>query len=128
MEEPNADDGTEDVPEETPEDKQKADEEDAEKSEEEAEKDDDSEKKEKDDGKDDNSLSAEEKQNLKDEYNRLFKSIMVNNKFETSFCDLSIQDRAKVYGELAEKWTKAKPQDFMTKAEEKKLEGEEFKV
>ena len=87
-------------------------------------KDDDSDKDKEDDDKDDEEeLTAEKKTQLKDSYKKAFKAAMQKCKFETSFSELSLEDKVKFFTELSKAWKdKADPSKFMTDKEVDQLE------
>lgn len=77
----------------------------------------------KDDDKEDSKLSASEKESLKDSYKKAFKAAMLKLKFETSFSELSLEDKVKFFTELTKAWgDKADPAEFMTDKEVNQLE------
>lgn len=75
------------------------------------------------DDKDEKDLTAEEKTALKDSYKKAFKAAMQKCKFETSFSELSLDEKVKFFTELAKAWgDKADPSKFMTDKEIDQLE------
>jgi hypothetical protein len=77
----------------------------------------------KDDDKEDSKLSASEKESLKDSYKKAFKAAMLKLKFETSFSELSLEDKVKFFTELTKAWgDNADPAEFMTDREVDQLE------
>ena len=73
--------------------------------------------------KEEKELSAEEKTALKDSYKKAFKAAMIKCKFETSFSELSLEDKVKFFTELSKAWgNKADPCKFMTDKEVDQLE------
>lgn len=76
------------------------------------------------DASDDDELSANEKAELKDLYRKTFKNTLVKCKFDTSFNDLTLQQKVKFFTELAKTWTKDnEPQEFMTDKELEQLDN-----
>lgn len=68
-------------------------------------------------------LSASEKESLRDSYKKAFKAAMLKCKFETSFSELSLEDKVKFFTELAKAWgKKADPSKFMSDKEIDQLE------
>lgn len=66
-------------------------------------------------------LDANQKAELKDKYRKTFKNVLVKCKFETSFNDLTLEQKVKFFTELAKAWTKNEPTEFMTDKETEQL-------
>lgn len=66
-------------------------------------------------------LDANQKAELKDKYKKTFKNTLVKCKFETSFNDLTLEQKVKFFTELAKAWTKNEPNEFMTDKEIEQL-------
>ena len=67
-------------------------------------------------------LTDEQKVDLKNEYKKTFKDIMMRCKFEEScFDDLSIKQKMRFFTKLNKAWRKNEPQDFMTDKEIEQL-------
>jgi len=61
---------------------------------------------------------------LKNEYSTAFKETMLACEFEDKcFNDLTIDEKVKFFGKLAEKWTKADPKKFMSDKEQDQLDA-----
>ena len=75
------------------------------------------------DDKEEDDLKPDEKAALKDSYKKAFKAAMQKCKFETSFSELSLEDKVKFFTELSKAWgDKADPSKFMTDKEVDQLE------
>ena len=75
------------------------------------------------DDKEEEDLKPDEKAALKDSYKKAFKAAMQKCKFETSFSELSLEDKVKFFTELSKAWgDKADPSKFMTDKEVEQLE------
>ena len=75
------------------------------------------------DDKDEDELKPDQKAALKDSYKKAFKAAMQKCKFETSFSELSLEDKVKFFTELSKAWgNKADPSKFMTDKEVDQLE------
>ena len=75
------------------------------------------------DDKEEEDLKPDEKAALKDSYKKAFKAAMQKCKFETSFSELSLEDKVKFFTELSKAWgDKADPSKFMTDKEVDQLE------
>jgi hypothetical protein len=91
--------------------------------------DEDSETSDDDDGSDDEDSDDEEKEELdankkaelKDKYRRIFKNTLIKCKFDTSFNDLTLEQKVKFFTALAKAWTKNEPNEFMTDKEIEQL-------
>lgn len=70
---------------------------------------------------DDDELDQNKKNELKDQYKKTFKNVLVKCKFETSFNDLTLDDKVKFFTELAKAWDKNEPNEFMTDKEIEQL-------
>ena len=66
-------------------------------------------------------LDANKKAELKDKYRKAFKNVLVKCKFDTSFNDLTLEQKVKFFTELAKAWTKNEPSEFMTDKEVEQL-------
>ena len=66
-------------------------------------------------------LDANQKAELKDKYKKTFKNTLVKCKFETSFNDLTLEQKVKFFTELSKAWKKNEPKDFMTDKEIEQL-------
>lgn len=76
---------------------------------------------EEDDGEEKEELDANEKAELKDKYRKTFKNVLVKCKFETSFNDLTLEQKVKFFTELSKAWKKNEPTEFMTDKEVEQL-------
>ena len=74
-----------------------------------------------DDGEEKEELDANEKAELKDKYRKTFKNVLVKCKFETSFNDLTLEQKVKFFTELSKAWKKNEPTEFMTDKEIEQL-------
>ena len=74
-----------------------------------------------DDGEEKEELDANEKAELKDKYRKTFKNVLVKCKFETSFNDLTLEQKVKFFTELSKAWKKNEPTEFMTDKEVEQL-------
>ena len=74
-----------------------------------------------DDGEEKEELDANEKAELKDKYRKTFKNVLVKCKFDTSFNDLTLQQKVKFFTELSKAWKKNEPTEFMTDKEIEQL-------
>ena len=75
------------------------------------------------DDKDEEDLTPEQKGALKDSYKKAFKAAMQKCKFETSFSELSLEDKVKFFTALSKAWgDKADPSKFMSDKEIDQLE------
>lgn len=75
------------------------------------------------DDKAEDELKPDQKAALKDSYKKAFKAAMQKCKFETSFSELSLEDKVKFFTELSKAWgDKADPSKFMTDKEVDQLE------
>lgn len=78
------------------------------------------------DSEDDDSdeLDANEKAELRDLYRKTFRNTLVKCKFDTSFNDLTLEQKVKFFTELAKAWKKDnEPKDFMTDKELEQLDN-----
>jgi hypothetical protein len=66
-------------------------------------------------------LDANKKAELKDKYRRVFKNTLVKCKFDTSFNDLTLEQKVKFFTALSKAWTKNEPNEFMTDKEIEQL-------
>lgn len=66
-------------------------------------------------------LTPDEKHALREEYSRIFKGELQKTKLNKSVNDMSIEEKAKFWTAISEKWTKNEPEEFMTKADIEKL-------
>ena len=66
-------------------------------------------------------LDANQKSELKDKYRRAFKNVLVKCKFDTSFNDLTLEQKVKFFTELSKAWKKNEPNEFMTDKEIEQL-------
>ena len=76
---------------------------------------------EEDDREEKEELDANEKAELKDKYRKTFKNVLVKCKFETSFNDLTLEQKVKFFTELSKAWKKNEPTEFMTDKEVEQL-------
>ena len=67
-------------------------------------------------------LTPAQKQNLKDEYVGLFKSVLHDGNLEKSISEMSIQEKSDFWATMAEKWTREEPSEFMSKNDIRDLE------
>ena len=74
-----------------------------------------------DDGEEKEELDANEKAELKDKYRKTFKNVLVKCKFDTSFNDLTLEQKVKFFTELSKAWKKNEPTEFMTDKEVEQL-------
>ena len=74
-----------------------------------------------DDGEEKEELDANEKAELKDKYRKTFKNVLVKCKFDTSFNDLTLEQKVKFFTELSKAWKKNEPTEFMTDKEIEQL-------
>ena len=74
-----------------------------------------------DDGEEKEELDANEKAELKDKYKKTFKNVLSKCKFETSFNDLTLEQKVKFFTELSKAWKKNEPTEFMTDKEVEQL-------
>lgn len=73
--------------------------------------------------KDADDLKPEEKTALKDSYKKAFKAALQKCKFETSFSELTLEQKVKFFTELSKAWgDKADPSKFLTDKELEQLE------
>ena len=70
---------------------------------------------------DDDELDANQKAELKDKYRKTFKNVLVKCKFNTSFNDLTLDQKIKFFTELSKAWNKNEPNEFMTDKEIEQL-------
>jgi hypothetical protein len=75
----------------------------------------------KDDGEEDKPLTDGEKEILKDEYIKLFKSVLLKQELEKSEEDMNPKEKAKFWKDLAASWEKADPEKFLTAKERNDL-------
>ena len=69
-------------------------------------------------------LDANEKAELRALYRKTFKNTLVKCKFDTSFNDLTLEQKVKFFTELAKAWKKEnEPQEFMTDKELEQLDN-----
>lgn len=73
------------------------------------------------DGDEKEELDPSKKAELKDKYKKAFKNVLVKCKFDTSFNDLTLEQKVKFFTELAKAWTKNEPNEFMTDKEIEQL-------
>ena len=66
-------------------------------------------------------LDANEKAELKDKYRKTFKNVLSKCKFESSFNDLTLEQKVKFFTELSKAWNKNEPTEFMTDKEVEQL-------
>ena len=66
-------------------------------------------------------LDANEKAELKDKYKKVFKNTLSKCKFETSFNDLTLEQKVKFFTELSKAWKDHEPNEFMTDKEIEQL-------
>ena len=66
-------------------------------------------------------LDSNQKAELKDKYRRVFKNTLVKCKFDTSFNDLTLEQKVKFFTALSKAWTKNEPNEFMTDKEIEQL-------
>ena len=66
-------------------------------------------------------LDANKKAELKDKYRRVFKNTLVKCKFDTSFNELTLEQKVKFFTALSKAWTKNEPNEFMTDKEIEQL-------
>ena len=86
--------------------------------------DDDSDEDSSDKDDEDKELDANEKAELKSLYRKTFKNTLVKCKFDTSFNDLTIEQKVKFFTELAKAWKKDyEPNEFMTDKELEQLDN-----
>lgn len=83
--------------------------------------DDDSDSDSEDDDDDKKELDANQKSELKDKYRKAFKNTLVKCKFDTSFNDLTLEQKVKFFTELSKAWHKNEPTEFMTDKEVEQL-------
>ena len=76
---------------------------------------------EEDDREEKEELDANEQAELKDKYRKTFKNVLVKCKFETSFNDLTLEQKVKFFTELSKAWKKNEPTEFMTDKEVEQL-------
>ena len=74
-----------------------------------------------DDGEKKEELDANEKAELKDKYRKTFKNTLSKCKFESSFNDLTLEQKVKFFTELSKAWKKNEPNEFMTDKEIEQL-------
>ena len=120
-EETSDEDSSDEEAEESKEDDSKDDSEDASDDEGNDEDDEDSDDSEEPKDDDKKELSAADKADLKDKYRRAFKNTLVKCKFDTSFNDLTLEQKVKFFTQLAKTWTKNEPNEFMTDKEIEQL-------
>ena len=84
-------------------------------------KDDDDSDSDDDDDDDKKELDANQKSELKDKYRKAFKNTLVKCKFDTSFNDLTLEQKVKFFTELSKAWHKNEPTEFMTDKEVEQL-------
>lgn len=69
-------------------------------------------------------LDANEKAELRDLYRKTFRNTLIKCKFDTSFNDLTLEQKVKFFTELAKAWKKDnEPQEFMTDKELEQLDN-----
>lgn len=66
-------------------------------------------------------LDANKKSELKDKYRKTFKNTLVKCKFDSSFNDLTLEQKVKFFTELSKAWNKNEPNEFMTDKEIEQL-------
>ena len=83
---------------------------------------DDKEDSDEDSNEEEKELDANEKTELRDLYRKTFKNTLVKCKFDTSFNDLTLEQKVKFFTELSKAWKKDfEPKDFMTDKEIEQL-------
>ena len=75
----------------------------------------------KDDEGEDKPLTDGEKEILKDEYIKLFKSVLLKQELEKSEEDMNPKEKAKFWKDLSASWEKADPEKFLTAKERNDL-------
>lgn len=96
-------------------------EEDTEEEEEDTEEDSEDSEESEDSEDDEKELDANEKAELKDKYRKTFKNVLSKCKFESSFNDLTLEQKVKFFTELSKAWNKNEPTEFMTDKEVEQL-------
>ena len=126
-EESTDDDAEKETSDDNSEEEEESDEKDSEKDDDKEASDEDSEEDDKDDDKDDEKddekeeLDAAQKTELRNSYKKTFKNTLVKCKFDTSFNDLTLEQKVKFFTELSKAWKKNEPSEFMTDKEIEQL-------
>ncbi len=66
-------------------------------------------------------LTAAEKSALKDEYTKVFKTVLPKVSTEKSFSEMTIAEKTDFLTKLSEKWTKNDPSEFLSDKDQEKL-------
>ena len=66
-------------------------------------------------------LTASEKSALKDEYTKVFKTVLPKVSTEKSFSEMTIAEKTDFLTKLSEKWTKNDPSEFLSDKDQEKL-------
>lgn len=71
---------------------------------------------------DEKKLTAEEKENLRGEYSKIFKEVLTKMETEKSVSEMTIQEKLDFLTKLQEKWTKNDPTEFMKTKDQETLD------